>query len=112
MLAILVVEPGKDIQQLLWRQPVAEDMRVDTVQAIDEILERCRHTAYDIIIWDSHVAMANARHGLGLLEALAVESPGTQVLGVAYRDRLELALDSLRSFSPTSQRCTANPCRH
>ena len=96
MMTILVVEPGRDIQQLLRRQPIAEGLTFDTVRTIDEIPDRCRHTAYDVVIWDIHAATANARYGLELLEILAVECPGTQVIVVGDRDRVGLALDCLQ----------------
>src|SRR5919109_967555 len=97
MITLLVIEPGRDIQQLLRRQPVAEGLTFDTVRTIDEILDRCYQTAYDVVIWDIHAATANAHHGLELLEVLAMDSPGTQVIVVGHRDRIGLALDCLKT---------------
>jgi DNA-binding NtrC family response regulator len=97
MVTLLIVEPGSDIQRLLRHQSTAEDLTLDTMRTIDEVLSRCRHTAYDLVIWDTNTAQASTPNGLALLAALEVDSPGTQVIVVANRDHIGLALDCLKT---------------
>ena len=52
---------------------------------------------YDVVLWDLQTVTANTRHGLELLEVLAVDSPRTQVLVVANPDIIEFATDCLKA---------------
>jgi DNA-binding NtrC family response regulator len=49
------------------------------------------------VLWDLQTVTANTRHGLELLEVLAVDSPRTQVLVVANPDIIEFATDCLKA---------------
>ncbi|MGE3539655.1 MAG: sigma 54-interacting transcriptional regulator [Candidatus Tectimicrobiota bacterium] len=97
MITLLAIEQGRDIQQLLRSQASPEGLTIDTVRTMAETLDRCRHTAYDVVIWDTRTVTAQAGDGLAQLESLGARCPDTQVIVVAHRDHVDLALDCLKT---------------
>jgi DNA-binding NtrC family response regulator len=97
MVKLLVVETSGAIQCVLQHSPPSSVVSIDAVHTIDAMLDQFSQTTYDVVLWDLQTATPNARHGLGLLEVLAVASPRTQVLVVANHDIIEFATDCLKA---------------
>jgi DNA-binding NarL/FixJ family response regulator len=109
MVKLLVVETSGAIQRVLQHRPPSFVVTIDAVRTIDEILDRFAHITYDVVLWDLQTVTANPRHGLELLEVLAVDSPRTQVLVVAHPDRIEFATDCLKAGAWHYMQAPVNP---
>jgi len=109
MVHLLVIETSGAIQRVLQQQPSGLDVTIDAVRTIDAILGQFAQTTYDVVLWDLQTVTDNARHGLELLEVLAVDSPRTQVLVVANHDTLEVATDCLKAGAWHYVQAPVNP---
>lgn len=109
MVKLLVVETSGAIQRVLQHRPPSSGVSIDAVRTIDAILDKFAHTTYDVVLWDLQTVAANTRHGLELLEVLAVDSPRTQVLVVANPDIIEFATACLKAGAWHYLQAPVNP---
>jgi DNA-binding NtrC family response regulator len=109
MVKLLVIETSGTIQRILQHCPASPVVMIDAVRTIDALLDQFVQTTYDVVIWDLQTVTAKARHGLELLEVLAVDSPRTQVLVVANQDTVAFAIDCLKAGAWHYVRAPVNP---
>ena len=96
---VLVLEKTGAIQALLTHRFDGDRISIDTVPMVENAMEQCRATGYDVLIWDSVASKTEQSKGLELLDRLTKNSSRTYIIVVTDQWASPIGLDRLRAYS-------------
>jgi two-component system NtrC family response regulator len=96
---VLVIEKTGAIQALLTHRFDGDRISIDTVPMVENAMEQCRATGYDVLIWDSVASKTEQSKGLELLDRLTKNSSRTYIIVVTDQWASPIGLDRLRAYA-------------
>ena len=97
MIKLLIVEKTGEIRSILEQRFSSDQVSIENIRDIDGLLDKFRHTTYDILIWDTKATRTNESYSIELLEVLSVDCPRTQVVIITDPKDVRMAIDGIRA---------------
>lgn len=94
---IMAVEKKADIAERLTGLLSKDHIEVHRESSIDRVIERFESEAYDVLVVTSAAFRAGRTDGIELLEIIAANSPGTQILFLAESGDIQTAMAALKA---------------
>jgi DNA-binding NtrC family response regulator len=94
---IMVVEKKADLAERLTGLLAKNHIDVHRESSIDRVVERFESEVYGVLIVTSAAFRAGRTDGIELLEVIAANSPGTQILFLAESGDIQTAMDALKA---------------
>jgi len=97
--AIIVVARDAEVARTIDRLFPEGSVQVSRESSIDRVLERLESASYDVLLITSTAFKAGEIDGVELLEVISAKSPATQILFLAAKQDIRLAMSALKAGS-------------
>jgi len=94
---IITVTKGVELADRIKGLFPERDIQVTRESSLDRVLERFENGSYDVLLVTSDAFKAGEIDGIELLEVIAEKSPVTQVLFLAEKRDIRIAMSALRA---------------
>ena len=96
---IIVVAKDAELARTIDRLFPEGSVQVSRESSIDRVLERLESRSYDVLLITSTAFKAGEIDGVELLEVISAKSPATQILFLAAKRDIRLAMSALKAGS-------------